>query len=308
MAAPPTDSTPTAPSGAAPGPSPRRYDLRVVFKNDMPVGAFLLRSTRFTLDGVALPALALDATQGAAHVVWEGTVENREHTVAVELLYSGDAPGLAGYKFVEKGSHAIDWTPSSSLEVTVWAFAADAREIERRPKLQFDERPLGASSSSGAAASIRGWSVTGAVDAYEAARDSADKHGGESSALLRARRPGTRGYATLMQSLPAAPYRGKRVRVTAWARSQGADAQRLFWVNTYGPNATPQTQPLTGGVQRVLDEPSFRAYELTVDVPDGADRIDIGVGVGGAGAVWLDDVALEGASLETPIVNPGLEP
>jgi hypothetical protein len=55
---------------------------------------------------------------------------------------------------------------------------------------------------------------------YDAGVDQAAVNNGQPSAFLRSKVLNTEGFGTLMQSISATDYVGKRVRLRAWVKSQ----------------------------------------------------------------------------------------
>jgi hypothetical protein len=67
----------------------------------------------------------------------------------------------------------------------------------------------------------KGWFMAGSKPAnYDAGVDQAAVNNGQPSAFLRSKVLNTEGFGTLMQSISATDYVGKRVRLRAWVKSQ----------------------------------------------------------------------------------------
>jgi len=82
----------------------------------------------------------------------------------------------------------------------------------------------------------RGWFLSGgARAAYAATLVTQPVHGGRRAALLAPKEAAPRGYATLMQELSAERYRGQRVRVSAWVKSEGVTVRGDLWGRSQGP-------------------------------------------------------------------------
>src|SRR6185295_6559370 len=77
---------------------------------------------------------------------------------------------------------------------------------------------------------LPGWTLQGGGHShYEVVRDSAVHHGGTASALLRVKDQPTEGYATLMQVISAGNYGCKRMKLSAYIRTEGATGRADFW-------------------------------------------------------------------------------
>src|SRR5277367_6484476 len=76
-----------------------------------------------------------------------------------------------------------------------------------------------------------GWSLTGSNPAsYQTGIDRATIHEGRPSAYLQSTAPAVNGFGTLMQSIDAASYAGKRVRLQASVESQGVSSWAGMWM------------------------------------------------------------------------------
>lgn len=117
----------------------------------------------------------------------------------------------------------------------------------------------------------------------------------DGAALLLAK-PGItpRGYGTLMQSVQAVDYLGKRLRVRARVRGEGVGSGDV-WVRVQSPTSPGDGPGLGGGACALAGTFGWKPCEVVLDVPEGAASVQIGVGIrgDGAGKVWLDDVAIE---------------
>jgi hypothetical protein len=98
---------------------------------------------------------------------------------------------------------------------------------------------------------------------------------------------------TVIQALPAAFYRGKRVRFRASAR---ADVEKsVMAAGLYARVIRPGFLP--GHWTEMTDQPiravEWREYSVTVDVAPDADRLEVGFLLSAAGKVWFDRAAVE---------------
>src|SRR5262245_54236334 len=102
----------------------------------------------------------------------------------------------------------------SVLAATARAQAGDAG---RRRSFDFE-----AAADAGTGPAVPGWGGGGA--GYEQALDTAEPHGGKQCARLRrVFATGDQAFGTLVQSADAQPYRQKRVRLSAFVRTQQLD-------------------------------------------------------------------------------------
>ena len=115
----------------------------------------------------------------------------------------------------------------------------------------------------------------------------------------------SRIFGNCMQSLDAAPFRGKRLRFSAAVRCEPADgesrAQLWFRVDR------PERQ--MGFFDNMDDRPiraeEWQRYEIVGDIADDAEKIALGMMLIGGGTAWFDDVLLEVADVNVPTTGAG---
>ena len=110
------------------------------------------------------------------------------------------------------------------------------------------------------------------------------------SGAPRPAEPGKPAFGNVMQQIDAVPYRGKRVRLRGAVRVEGAAAAAL-WMRVDRPARQP------GFFENMHDRPIRSAewgyYEITGDVENDAETLNIGMMLQREGTAWLDDVSLE---------------
>ena len=147
------------------------------------------------------------------------------------------------------------------------------------------------------------WQVSGTLDDFVVARDTAVAHTGHASIRFVADEPPA-NFAGILTSMPAAPYEGRRLRVSAQLRgSKLAGKGGVVWARADGASfafATSQESP-------VLGTTDWTAVEVAIDVPRGATNVVVGVYSNGQGTLWIDDIQLQSdgvapllASFESP--------
>ena len=148
-----------------------------------------------------------------------------------------------------------------------------------------------------------GWQMAGSGRTqYLVTMDRTEHVAGHASARLQGKLPSARGYGTLMQSFDAAPWHGKRVRVSAVVRSDDVTRRGDFWVRVQAPDSPPDGPGLTAGGCDLRGTQDWKVCDVLLDVPARGRTIQIGVGIDVPGALWIDDVRREeiGARTEHP--------
>jgi len=140
-----------------------------------------------------------------------------------------------------------------------------------------------------------GWKLEGNGAAqYEVGSEPAgspDRHG----AFLRARSDLAPG-AQLVQRLPAQAYAGKRVRLSAALKTEGADGAVLA-IDVSRDAVTIDTRP-TAYIYGTND---WKNYSAVIDVPADATTVRIGFGLRGRGTLWADNIGIQPVSAEVSL-------
>jgi hypothetical protein len=145
-----------------------------------------------------------------------------------------------------------------------------------------------------------GWSAAeSAPDQYRVGIDRNFAHGGRQSLFIRSGARAPAGIAVVYQTFAAVPYRGKRVRLSAFLASTEISAGAVMTIRTFGPNdAGPEA------VSGLFGANGWTNRELVIDVPAEAGTIQFGIRLQGAGTVWADDFRFEEVSAAVPLSVP----
>lgn len=137
-----------------------------------------------------------------------------------------------------------------------------------------------------------GWEISGnARTRYCVTEDPAVTRAGHPTLRL-APTSESGGYATFMRLVDAEPLVGKRIRITAFLRTEGASGRANIWARVTGRTA-PRNPALQSDVAITLPADSdWQRHELLVDV-EPAHQLHHGVGLDGPGRLWIDEPTLE---------------
>jgi hypothetical protein len=141
-------------------------------------------------------------------------------------------------------------------------------------------------------AAPKGWFVGGSSPTkYESGIDELAAHDGHPSAYLKAQNPVVQGFGTLMQNFRADHYLGKRVRFSAFVKTEGAQNWAGLWMRVDKGSKqvafdNMQNRPINGTT-------NWQKYDVVLDVPQDATGIFFGVMLIGSGTVWLNDARFE---------------
>jgi hypothetical protein len=145
----------------------------------------------------------------------------------------------------------------------------------------------------------QGWYLAGSKPAeYESGVDPQAQYNSHPSAYLKSKEAAVDGFGTLMQNFRADQYAGKRVRFTAFVKSEGVQNWAGLWMRVdKGKESVAfdnmQNRPIKG-------TSGWQQYSVVLDVPQNATGIFFGVLLSGTGAVWMNSVKVESVGLEVP--------
>jgi hypothetical protein len=159
-----------------------------------------------------------------------------------------------------------------------------------------------------------GWSVAGLFNKeYRAGVERGACYRGHACATLQSvGRVSSGGYAGLVQLFDADHFRGKRVRLTGYIRTEGVtDGAGLYlrvdgadrdWKNALAVDAMENRQ--------IKASTAWSKYETVVDVDPTASQISLGALLHGEGKLWLASFSLEEVPLTVPTTGTArrLEP
>ncbi len=144
-----------------------------------------------------------------------------------------------------------------------------------------------------------GWFVAGSKPAsYEAGTDAQSAYNGHPSAYLKAKEPDPGGFGTLMQDFRADKFLGKRVRFSAFVKSDGIQSWAGLWMRV-------DKEKDSVAFDNMMDRPikgttGWQKYDVVLDVPQDATGIFFGVLLDGPGTVWLNSANFEVVGADVP--------
>jgi hypothetical protein len=148
--------------------------------------------------------------------------------------------------------------------------------------------PSFVAAQSPAKTKIQGWASSAELDANI---DRETKHGGAASVALVARPNAKQRPKTLLQAFLADEYRGRRIRLSAYVRSQDVKEWAGMWMRIDTDRHSPS-------FDNMMDRPikgtaDWAKHEIVLDVPEDAEVITLGLLIVGEGRIWIDDLTFE---------------
>jgi hypothetical protein len=101
--------------------------------------------------------------------------------------------------------------------------------------------------------------------------------------------------------IPAADFRGKRVRFSAALKSEGVERSAGLWMRVDVKEKSVAFDNMTR--RPVKGTQPWTVYSVVLDVDPSATNIVFGMLLSGKGALWLDGARLEEVSREVPVTD-----
>jgi hypothetical protein len=178
------------------------------------------------------------------------------------------------------------------------AWIGDGRMDEVGPGVAVT--PPNAARNLGFERGFTGWASTPGVQEYERGIDNKTARSGKTSAYLRG---GGRDFGTFYQVADAVPYRGKRLQLTGYVKTQQFTEYAALWMQVDAN--TPARGYRREASDNMGDRPikgakEWTPYSVVLDVHPEATHLTFGVLLRGNGTIWLDDLSLEVVGEEVP--------
>ncbi len=143
----------------------------------------------------------------------------------------------------------------------------------------------------------------GGGQGYVLTLDRGTRHGGQSSGMLVSEVD--RGsFGTYTQWFAAEKYRGKRLKLTAWIKTEITSPAESghgagLWMRVDGKEKT--SLAFDNMMKRMpTGSTDWKSYSVVLDIPDEADLIFFGCLLAGPGQAWVDDMNFEVVGKDTP--------
>ncbi|MBV9746028.1 MAG: hypothetical protein JO099_19890 [Acidobacteriia bacterium] len=156
------------------------------------------------------------------------------------------------------------------------------------------------------AAAPEGWYMAGNKPAaYDTGVDKAATYNGLASAYLKSNQPAIEGFGTLMQDFKADQYQGKRVRFSAFVRSEDVKDWAGLWMRVdKGTGASMKSLAFDNMQDRpVKGTTGWQNYEVVLDVASDATGVFFGILLSGTGSVWLNSAKIEVVPTTVPVTG-----
>jgi hypothetical protein len=147
---------------------------------------------------------------------------------------------------------------------------------------------------------MKSWFLAGSdPQDYELGIDATAVRNGKNSGYLKAKVAEPRGFGTMMQMFQANAYLNKRMRFSAFVKSEGVKAWAELWMRVDGPQQgslafdNMQNRPIKGTTD-------WQKYVVVLDVPQESVGIALGPLLTGKGQAWISQVQFEEVGTDVP--------
>ena len=148
-----------------------------------------------------------------------------------------------------------------------------------------------------------GWFPAGSNPSeYEIGIDNSIFQNGQACAYIKSKSPKENQFGTLMQTISAEYYLGKRLMLSGYIKSEDVNGWSGMWMRIDGES----NQQL--GFDNMRDRAikgttDWKKYEIVLDIPENSTTINYGVLLGGDGEVWFDNFELKEVDKNVPVTN-----
>ena len=146
---------------------------------------------------------------------------------------------------------------------------------------------------------------------YEMRMDPGAGRTGKASATIKGKGPSPAGFGTLMQSVQAGEYKGRRIRLSGWTKAAGIANWAGLWMRVDGPTPPGASAPAALAFDNMQDRPikgtsGWTRHEIVLDVAPEATFISFGILLSGAGQAWIDDLSVDVVGKDVPLTGHAL--
>ncbi|MGA2018521.1 MAG: hypothetical protein ABSH26_16375 [Opitutaceae bacterium] len=147
-----------------------------------------------------------------------------------------------------------------------------------------------------------GWWKNGSKPAaYVVGVDKEKTHDGLPSAYAKSIEPSIEGFGGMMQMCDAHGFLGKRLRFSAWVKTEDAnDGGVHLWFRIDAKEGGAMLGFDNMDSRPVKGTTDWKNYSIVLDVPSNAGALAFGFFIDGTGRTWVSGVKLEEVGLDVP--------
>jgi len=154
------------------------------------------------------------------------------------------------------------------------------------------------------AALPRGWLLAGTKPSeYEVGVDVDQMYQGHATAFLKSKTLNADGFGTLMQSIKAEQYLGRKVRLSGPVKSEEVLGWAGLWMRVDREKSPVAFDNMEN--RAIKGTTGWQRYDVVLDVPKDATAISFGILLAGSGVVWLNGTKFVVVDADVPVTNTG---
>jgi hypothetical protein len=154
------------------------------------------------------------------------------------------------------------------------------------------------------AAVPRGWLLAGTKPSeYEVGVDVDQVYQGHATAFLKSKTLNADGFGTLMQSIRAEQYLGRKVRLSGLVKSEEVLGWAGLWMRVDKEKSPVAFDNMEN--RAIKGTMGWQRYDVVLDVPKDATAISFGILLAGSGVVWLNGAKFDVVDADVPVTNIG---
>lgn len=205
-------------------------------------------------------------------------------------LIGGLVVAVANHLFTKEKVKA----EAKKLEAETQKIAVETKRVIEESEYERVERSLKYSSKA-----PKGWTITGDDPfSFKIGTDKAVVYQEGTSAFIESVRK-TSSFAGLFQQSKADKFKGQRIRMSGFIRSENTTGWAGLWLRIDAP--TKKAVAFDNMVDRpIKGTVDWSQYHIVLDVPEHAYKIAYGIVLEGEGKVWVDKLRFETVDYETP--------
>ncbi len=143
-----------------------------------------------------------------------------------------------------------------------------------------------------------GWTTASPQnDKYEIRTTNGDRLGGESVNYIKSKEDHINGTGAVYRCIALEPYRGKRVRMTGWAKTINAtdpEGAGFWFFGTWDGESVLDNAVIKGTTD-------WTKYSMVINISQYAYMITCGVEIHGTGEIWFRDIRFEVVDNTVPV-------
>jgi len=150
----------------------------------------------------------------------------------------------------------------------------------------------------------RGWLLAGTKPSeYEVGVDVDQMYQGHATAFLKSKTLNADGFGTLMQSIKAEQYLGRKVRLSGLVKSEEVLGWAGLWMRVDKEKSPVAFDNMEN--RAIKGTTGWQRYDVVLDVPKDATAISFGILLAGSGVVWLNGTKFDVVDADVPVTNTG---